>query len=114
MSIDIGTAVVTAVLSSLLTLALAKLILDRWGERYARKQFDLAAGELERRVRAAALQAGEDMLPELQRRVRAGFEEALQSFAAGKPFEKTMEQAARMGLRSLAEGLDALMGRKKS
>ncbi len=114
MSIDIATAVVTAVLSSLLTLALAKLVLDRWGERYAKKQIDLASGELERRLRAVALQAGEDMLPELQRRVRAGFEEALQSFASGKPFEKTMEQAARTGLRSLAEGLDALMGRKKS
>ena len=114
MSIDIGTAIVTAVLSSALTLGVAKLLLDRFGERYARRQLDLAAGELERRLRAAALAAGEEMMPELQRRVRAGFEEALKSFAAGKPFEKTMEQAARAGLRALNDGLQSLMGQKRS
>ena len=114
MSIDIGTAIVTAVLSSVLTLGAAKLMLDQWGKRYARKQFDLAAEELERRVRSAATKAGEDMLPELQRRVRAGFEEALAAFMAGRPFEKTMQEAAKSGLRSITDGLDALMGRKRS
>jgi len=114
MSIDLGTAIVTAVLSSVLTLVAAKLVIDRWIDRYARKQLDLAAGELERRLRSAAMQAGEDLLPEVQRRVRAGFEEALHSFTSGRPFEKTMQEAAKAGLRSFAEGFDALMGRKKS
>ena len=113
MSIDLGTALVAAVFSSVFTLGLCKLVLDRYGERYARRQLDLAAGELEQRFRAAAAQAAEEMLPELERRVRAGFEEALRSFAAGKPFEKTMEQAAKAGLRALNEGLESLIGRKR-
>jgi hypothetical protein len=113
MSVDLGTAIVAAILSSVFTLGLGKLLLDRYGERYARRQLDLAAGELERRFRAAAAEAAEEMLPELQRRVRAGFEEALHSFAAGKPFEKTLEQAANAGLRALSEGLESLVGRKR-
>jgi hypothetical protein len=113
MSIDFGTAIVAAILASVFTLGLGKLALDRYGERYARKQLDLAAAELEQRFRAAAAQAAEEMLPELQRRVRAGVEEALHSFAEGKPLEKTMEQAAKAGLRALNEGLESLMGRKR-
>ena len=114
MSIDLGTAVVAAALSSALTLGIAKLVLDRYGELWARRQLDLAAGELEQRLRAAALAAGGELMPEVQRRVRAGVEEAFQSFTAGKPLEKTMEHAAKAGLRALNDGLQTLMGQKRS
>jgi hypothetical protein len=110
---ELGIAVLTAVLSSLLTLVLAKLALDRWGSGYAQSKLDHASGELERRLQAAAMKAGEDLLPELQQRVRAGFEEALASLASGKPFEKSMQEAARAGVRAIGDGLDALLGKKR-
>ena len=110
---EIVRALLTAVLSSVFTLVLAKLLIDRWASRYAQSKLDLAGGELEKRLRTAALQAGEELMPALQARVRAGFEEAIQSIASGRPLEKKMQDAAKAGVRALGEGIDALLGRKK-
>ena len=110
----IGQAVLTAVLSSVLTLVFAKLLIDRWASRYAQSKLELAGEELEKRLRTAATQAGEELLPALQARVRAGFEEAIESIASGRPLEKKMQEAAKAGVRALGDGIDALLGRKKT
>ncbi len=111
---EIGIAVLTAVLSSVLTLTLARWEIKRRQERVLATLFDRAGTEVERRVRAGAKQAGEDLLPLLGEKVREGFEQAIVALATGKPADLALQELGKTAVRTIGEGIDALFGRKRS
>ncbi len=110
---EIGWSGLTALLSSVFTIALAKVALDRWGARFVRQRIEEAEAEIERRVRAGAVKAGQDLLPELGVRLQEAFEQALISLATGNTLERTMHGAATAGVRTLGERLQALFRGKR-
>jgi hypothetical protein len=105
----IALAALTAVLSSVLTLVLAKLALDDPAAPAVERRLEEASLEIERRVRAGALQAAEEVLPELRRRVQEGFEQGVVALASGSLLERSVTERAR----SLTGRLDAIFGRKR-
>lgn len=76
---EIGWALVTAALSSVFTLAAAKLVLDRWGSRFVQRKL----------------------------------EDALVSIAGGRAVERTVDELMKQTTRTIGEGIDALLGRRR-
>ena len=68
--------VATALLSSLLTLALGLVLFQRWVRPRLEARLAALAEELEARVKAGAEAAGQELLEPLRARVRGGVEEA--------------------------------------
>jgi hypothetical protein len=100
---QLAVIVLTAALSSVFTLALA--------ERVLRARLRDAGDEIERRVRAGAIQAGEELLPQVRDRVREGFEAAIASMASRSIGEALQDIAKSSG--RVFGGLDGLFGRKR-
>ncbi|MGH7898852.1 MAG: hypothetical protein ACREQQ_12930 [Candidatus Binatia bacterium] len=101
---ELATIVLTAALSSVFTLLLA--------ERVLRARLRDAGDEIQKRVRAGALQAAEEMLPEVRDRVREGFEAAIASMAS-RSIGEALQDIAKSGGRIFG-GLDGLFGKKKT
>ncbi len=74
---------------------------------------EVLADELEARVRAGVLSAGEELLPKFRQQVTAGFKDALLTAARGEHVEESVRAMARSGADLLEEGLGALLGRKR-
>lgn len=74
--------VVTALLSSVLTLAGAWLIYKSVLEKRLDRQITEIQLEFERRVKTGALAAGEELLPQLRKEVEQGFNDALRNSPA--------------------------------
>lgn len=71
--------VVTALLSSALTLAGAWVLYKTVLEKRLDQQLLEIQNEFERRVKAGVLAAGEELLPSLRKEVEAGFSDALRN-----------------------------------
>lgn len=108
---QLAAIVLTAILSSVFTLALAKWAVDRWGGSVLKKVIADAGPEVERRVRAGAVKAGEELLPKVRDKVREGFEAAISS-AASRGVGETLKEVTKSAPRVL-DDLDALLGRKR-
>lgn len=101
----------SALLSSVLTLALAYAFYRVWGERRLDAELLLLQNEFESRVRSGVLAAGRELLPELRKEVAAGFQDALQqSHAAGLAEDAAKVVTGAAGL--LESGLGNLFGLK--
>lgn len=110
---ELGLVVLTALLSSLFTLGLARLALDHWKRRNLQRMLTEVGDVVERRVRAGAIQAGEDLLPEVKKRIQESFEHAILGLASGGTVERSLEEAAKSGARKLGERLDSILGGRK-
>jgi hypothetical protein len=100
--------VVTALLSSLCTLALAYWLYEtRLRSRLEVRLAELAE-ILETRVHKGVRDAGIELLPEFQARVEAGFRDAM----AGLP-ERGASTIAKAGANLIGEGLNTLFGRRE-
>ncbi len=113
MIVEFGFAVLTATLSSAFTLLAARVTLDRYTRRILQQRLEHAGEEIERRVRAGAVKAGQDLLPEVKKRLRESFEEAVASLGSSKTVEQAVQGMARSGARVLGEQIDTLLGRKR-
>lgn len=102
-------ALLTALLSSSLTWALAYWLYRRHLERRLVQLREELAEELEARVRSGAIAAGEELLPEFRREVSEGFREALRSVAGAD----VARNVAKTGAEIVGGGLDTLFGPRK-
>lgn len=103
--------VLTAFLSSVLTLVFGYLLYRTLGERRLQVQMDQMQREFEQRVKSGVVAAGQELLPEFRREVAAGFQDALQrSHAAGLAEDTAKVVTGAAGL--LESGLSSLLGRK--
>jgi hypothetical protein len=104
--------VVTALASSVLTLALGWLAYRAWAQPRLDAELLKIQEAFEQRVRSGVLGAGRELLPALREQVKLGFQDALKdSHAAG-----IAEGAAKIVAGStdlLADGLGNLFGLKK-
>jgi hypothetical protein len=104
--------IVTALASSLLTLAFGWLAYRRWAQPRLEAQLLQLQDTFEQRVRSGVLAAGRELLPALREQVKLGFQDALKdSHAAG-----IAEGTAKIVSGStdlLVDGLSNLFGLKK-
>ena len=100
--------VATAFLSAVLTLALAAWIYRRRYQQLLEKEMLRIAGELEQRVRQGTLEAGKELLPMFQERVRDGFLEAMRRWGVSDDLRNIAKTSADL----VGDGLSTLLGRK--
>ena len=104
--------VVTALASSVLTLALGALAYRAWARPRLDAELLKVQDAFEQRVRAGVLAAGRELLPALREQVKLGFQDAMKdSHAAG-----IAEGTAKIVTGStdmLVDGLSNLFGLKK-
>lgn len=99
-------ALMTALMSSVLTWLIAYLFYRKHLERRIEALREQVGAEVEERVRQGAVKAGEELLPQFRREVTAGFRDAL----VGTDVARTM---AKTGADIVGGSLDALFGQRK-
>ena len=104
--------IVTALASSVLTLALGGLAYRVWGRARLDAQLLAMQEAFEQRVRSGVLAAGRELLPALREQVKLGFQDALKDSHAAGIAEGTAKIVA--GSTDLvADALGNLFGLKK-
>lgn len=102
-------SVLSALLTSLLTWSLAYVFYRaRLSEQVDALREELAE-EVEARVRAGAIAAGQELLPSFRREVTEGFREAMRGVARGD----MAKEMAKTGAGIVGGSLDTLFGGKK-
>lgn len=104
--------VLTALLSSGLTLALAWLLYRLRLEKELDKQLEQIQVEFEARVKSGVTAAAVELLPDLRAQVKLGFLDALQESRAAGLFEDTAKVVA-TGAGLVENGLSVLFGVSK-
>ena len=99
--------IVTAFLSSAMTLLVAALFYSFILQPRLQKQLQEVAEEIETRVKSGVEAAGEDMLPAFREQVREGFLEALAQWPSNE-----FRQVTRTGAEIVEDGLNTLFGRR--
>ena len=99
----------TAVLSSGLTLVLAYLLYRLYFEKQLDQQLNQMQVEFEARVKSGVTAAAMDLLPELRAQVKLGFLDALQESRAAGLVEDTAKVMA-TGAGLVENGLSVLLG----
>jgi hypothetical protein len=113
---DVVLVVLTALMSSVVTLLLAYVIYRRHLEPRLDRQLEQIQAEFETRVKAGVHDAGMELLPDFREQVKLGFTDALsQSHTAGLVEEtaKVMSVGKDLGAGIVETGLNALFGRSK-
>ena len=108
--------VLTALLSSAITLGLAYALFRRYWEPQLDRRLDQIHAEFEARVKSGVYAAGQELLPDLREQVKLGFVDALgQSHTAGlvEDTAKVMSVGKDIGAGIVETGLNALFGRGK-
>lgn len=116
MAHDVLMILLTALISSAMTLSLAYVIYVRDLKPQLDRQLEQIQAEFEARVRAGVLAAGQELLPDFREQVKLGFTDALsQSHTAGLVEEtaKVMSVGKDLGAGIVETGLNALFGRGK-
>ena len=98
----------TAFLSAILTLALAAYIYRARYQQLLEKEMLRIAAEIESRVRKGTLEAGQELLPQFQDRVRDGFIEAMRRWGVSDD----LRNIAKTGADLVGDGISGLLGRK--
>jgi hypothetical protein len=114
---DVMLVLLTALMSSAITLLLAYLIYRRHLEPQLDQRLEQIQAEFEARVKAGVHEAGMELLPEFRQQVKLGFTDALsQSHTAGLVEEtaKVMSVGKDLGAGIVETGLNALFGLGKS
>lgn len=96
---------VSALCSAPLTLLLVFLISRRYVRENLQKEMDRLGAEFEARVKAGALEAGEELLPQFREAVAQGFTDALRDLPANK-----IRTLAETTSNLLEEGLNTILG----
>lgn len=113
---DVMLVVLTALMSSAMTLLLAYVIYRRHLEPRLERQLQKIQAEFEARVKAGVRNAGIELLPDFRQQVKLGFTDALSgSHTAGLVEEtaKVMSVGKDLGAGIVETGLNALFGRGK-
>lgn len=113
---DILLVVLTAFLSSAVTLSLAYVLFRRYWEPELDRRLNQIQAEFEARVKSGVYAAGQELLPDFREHVKQGFVDALsQSHTAGLVEEtaKVMSVGKDIGAGIVETGLNALFGRGK-
>lgn len=113
---DVMLVVMTALMSSVVTLLLSYLLYRRYIEPRLDRQLQQIQAEFEARVKAGVQEAGMELLPDLRQQVKLGFTDALsESHTAGLVEEtaKVMSVGKDLGAGIVETGLNALFGRSK-
>lgn len=113
---DVMLVLLTALMSSAITLLLGYLIYRRYLEPRLDRQLQQIQAEFEARVKAGVRAAGMELLPDFREQVKLGFTDALsQSHTAGLVEEtaKVMSVGKDLGAGIVETGLNALFGRGK-
>lgn len=103
---------ITALVTSIVTLCLAAVVYKVFLAGRIERRAEQIGDDLEQRVRAGVMQAGEDLLPKFREQVALGFKDALAAAARGEHVEESVRAMARSGADLLEEGLGALFGRR--
>ena len=98
----------TAFLSAVLTLALAAYIYRRRYQELLEKEMLRIAAEIEQRVRQGTLDAGMELLPKFEEKVRDGFLEAIRRWGVSDD----LRNIAKTGADLVGDGISSLLGRK--
>jgi GTP cyclohydrolase III len=113
---DVMLLVLTALMSSVITLSLAYLISRLYLQPRFERQLQQIQAEFEARVKAGVRNAGDELLPDFRQQVKLGFTDALsESHTAGLVEEtaKVMSVGKDLGAGIVETGLNALFGRGK-
>ncbi len=102
---------VTALASSVLTLAFGALAYRAWAQPRLEAQLLKAQDAFEQRVRSGVLAAGRELLPALREQVKLGFQDALKDSHAAGIAEGTAKIVA-TSTDLLVDGLSNLFGAK--
>lgn len=105
------TLVLTAVLSSVLTLLLATLWYRHRIQPQIEQELLRLQAEFEQRVKHGVLTAGAELMPQLREQVRLGFQDALAKSEAAGLVENTAG-VVNLGADIVSSGLGALFGIK--
>lgn len=113
---DAMLVLLTALLSSVITLILSYVLYRRHWEPLLDQRLDQLQVEFEARVKSGVYAAGLELLPDFREQVKLGFTDALsQSHTAGLVEEtaKVMNVGKDLGVGIVETGLNALFGRGK-
>lgn len=97
----------TSLLSAVMTLLLASYVYRRRYQRQLEQQLKQVGEEIQDRVRQGVLDAGDELLPKFQDRVRDGFVEAVQKW----DLSDDILNIAKSGADLVGDGLSTLLGR---
>lgn len=107
--ISIALAIVTALLSSACTWLIAWAFFKFRLEKQVDQLKAEIGQEVEERVRAGALQAGEELLPRFRNEVREGFLDAMKSWPSSGVVSEAARNVAKTGADILGAGFDNLL-----
>lgn len=103
--------ILTAILTALLTWLFAYLLYRGWMSRRLEAELELLQDAFEQRVRKGVLAAGEELMPELRKHVRLGFQDALRNSETGELVEN-YATAVNRGADVISNRLGGLFGIK--
>lgn len=105
--------IVTAALSSILTLALASFIFDRKVKPQLLKYIkDELLPEFREQVKNGGKDAGEELLPAFRKSVNHGFQDALRETTGANAVGEAVGETAKTMAKTFETGMDVLLGKR--